>query len=150
MTIRLPIRCSISIFIASVAAATCFSGCATIVGGGRDQAVHIDSEPQGARVLVDGQTQGVTPTDVTLSRRQEHQVQLDMAGYQSCVTALKPGCNPWIFGNLLCGGLVGVAVDASTGAMSTLYPTEVKTVFAQTPASIGTPPAGSRFPVPVP
>ncbi len=133
MTVFQLIRRSISICIAAVAATSCFSGCATIVGGGHDQAVHIDSEPHGARVWVDGRPQGVTPTDVALSRRQEHQVQLDLDGYPSYVTTLTPGCNPWVFGNLLAGGLVGLAVDASTGAVSTLYPSEVKTVFTSSP-----------------
>src|SRR5579871_6272520 len=119
----------------AVAATACLSGCATVVGGGHDQPVHIDSEPQGARVLVDGQPRGVTPTDILLSRRQEHQVQIDLEGYPPQVTVLKPGCNPWIFGNLLVGGLIGLAVDAATGAVSTLYPGEVKAVFAPLPTS---------------
>jgi hypothetical protein len=135
MTVFRPIRRSVSIFIAAVAATACSAGCATIVGGGHDQRVHIDSQPPGARVCVDGQPRGMTPTDVELSRRQEHQVQLDLDGCPPYVTALKPGCNPWVFGNLLAGGLVGLAVDASTGAVSTLYPNEVKTVFTSAPTA---------------
>src|SRR5262249_52888345 len=95
MIIPKPIRRSVSMFIAAVAATACLSGCATIAGGGHDQRVHIDSEPHGAQVWVDGQPQGITPTDVTLSRRQEHQVQLELEGYPPYVSALKPGCNPW-------------------------------------------------------
>lgn len=125
----------VSTLIAAIAATVSLSGCATVAGGGRDQCVHIDSEPQGAQVRVDGQLRGVTPIDVELSRRQEHQVQLDLEGRPPYVTTLKPGCNPWVFGNLLVGGLVGLAVDASTGAVSTLYPKEVKAAFGhpQTP-----------------
>jgi predicted small secreted protein len=110
-------------------------GCATVVGGGHDQRVHIDSDPPGAQVRVDGQQHGVTPTDVTLSRRQEHQVQLDLSGCTPYCTTLKPGCNPWVFGNILVGGVVGLAVDASTGAMSTLYPKSVKAEFGHSPLS---------------
>jgi hypothetical protein len=119
-------RHSVSTLIAAIAVTAFLSGCATVVGGGSDQRVHIDSEPRGAQVRVDGQPRGVTPIDVELSRRQEHQVQLDLEGRPSYVSTLKPGCNPWVFGNLVAGGLVGVAVDASTGAVSTLYPQEVK------------------------
>jgi hypothetical protein len=162
MTVLQPMRPSVSICIAAVAAMACFSGCATIAGGGHDQRVHIDSEPRGAQVWVDGKPQGITPTDVELSRRQEHQVQVALDGYPPYVTALKPGCNPWVFGNLLAGGLVGLAVDASTGAVSTLYPSEVKTVFRSPPtpgpvqplnapagngsSPSGIQPASSRFP----
>jgi predicted small secreted protein len=122
-------RRSVSTLIAAIAVTVSLSGCATVVGGGSDQRVHIDSEPRGAQVRVDGQPRGVTPTDVELSRRQEHQVQIDMEGHPTYVSTLTPGCNPWVFGNLLAGGLVGLAVDASTGAVSTLYPKEVKADF---------------------
>jgi len=135
MAIVQSIRRSVSILIATAAATVSLSGCATVVGGGRDQRVHIDSEPQGAQVRVDGQPRGVTPTNVELNRRQEHQVQLDLEGCPPYVSTLKPGCNPWVFGNLLAGGLIGLAVDASTGAVSALYPKEVKADFGhpQTP-----------------
>jgi hypothetical protein len=91
--------------------------------------VHIDSDPPGALVRVDGQPRGVTPTDVALSRRQEHKVELELAGCPPYCTTLKPGCNPWIFGNILAGGVVGLAVDASTGATTTLYPKSVTADF---------------------
>jgi PEGA domain len=129
MPIARSIRRGVSRLIAAVTATLSLSGCATVVGGGHDQRVHIDSEPQGAQVRVDGQPRGVTPTDVDLSRRQEHQVQLDLEGRPPYLSTLKPGCNPWVFGNLLAGGLIGLAVDASTGAVSTLYPTAVKADF---------------------
>ena len=122
------IRSCLPLLVVLVAAS--LSGCATLAGGGHDQSVHIDSAPQGAQVRVDGQPLGVTPTDVVLSRRQEHQVQLDLPGCTTFCTTLKPGCNPWIFGNILVGGVVGLVVDASTGAMSTLYPNSVKADFA--------------------
>ncbi len=146
-----PVRRRLQLLLVLVAAS--LSGCATVTGGAHDQSVHIDSNPPGAQVQVDGQPHGVTPTDVTLSRRQEHQVQLDLPGCTPYCTTLKPGCNPWIFGNILVGGVVGLAVDASTGAMSTLYPKSVKADFghprlsdlmepANATASTGTPADG--------
>jgi predicted small secreted protein len=122
-----PVRRRLQLLVVLVAAS--LSGCATVVGGGHDQKVHIDSDPPGAQVRVDGQSRGVTPTDVALNRRQEHQVQLDLPGCTPYCTTLKPGCNPWVFGNILAGGVIGLAVDASTGAMSALYPKSVKADF---------------------
>jgi hypothetical protein len=109
-------------------AASSLAGCATVCGGCHDQSVHIDSEPKGAQVWVDGKPSGLTPTDIPLCRRQEHQVQIDIPGSQPYVTTLKPGINPWVFGNILVGGVPGLLVDACTGATSTLYP---KSVTAQ-------------------
>jgi hypothetical protein len=137
----------------AVLVTTFLSGCATVTGGSHDQRVHIDSNPPGAQVRVDGQPSGITPTDVTLNRRKEHQVQLDLPGCPTYCTTLKPGCNPWIFGNLLVGGVIGLAVDASTGALSTLYPKAVTADFrhpgaldhvetANTTADSGTPGSG--------
>jgi hypothetical protein len=119
--------------LVALAVAAALPGCATIVGGHKDQLVHFESEPPGAAVVVDGDSRGVTPTDVPLSRRQEHRVELDLPDCPPYVTTLKPGCNPWVLGNVFFGGLIGMAVDISTGANTTLYPKTVKANLGQTP-----------------
>ncbi len=44
------------------------SGCGTIMHGSK-QTLHISSRPPGADVLYDGEIRGVTPCDVSVSRR---------------------------------------------------------------------------------
>ncbi|MBV9126378.1 MAG: PEGA domain-containing protein [Planctomycetes bacterium] len=123
---------------------TCsLTGCATIVGGYHDQKVHIDSNPRGAQVLIDGQMEGTTPVEVPLNRRTEHRVELDAPGCQPYVTTLKPGINPWLFGNLVVGGIPGLVVDACTGATSALYPKSVTGTMTPLPPGYPAPPANA-------
>jgi hypothetical protein len=102
------------------------SGCATVAsGGGGDQTVKVVSDPPGATVLIDGRPAGTTPAAVPLARKAEHQVEVSAPGYETARLAVKSQLNPWVFGNILVGGLIGIVVDLSTGATSTLSPDEL-------------------------
>jgi hypothetical protein len=118
------------------------SGCATIVtGGGPDQKVRISSEPTGARVTVDGTVRGQTPLSVELTRKDDHQVKVEMAGYAAHEQTIKSGFNPMVFGNILFGGLIGVGVDLISGASTSLSPGDISPKLV-TPA----PAYGSQYP----
>lgn len=108
-------------------------GCATVVGGWRDQEVKITSEPPGATVLVDGQPVGSTPTMVPLSRKTEHQIDITQPGYSHAHFTLRRQLNPWVFGNVLIGGIVGAVVDVCTDATHTLTPDDIRVTL--TPAT---------------
>jgi hypothetical protein len=101
-----------------------FAGCSTIVSGTHED-VRIRSNPSGAIVKVDGVSRGITPAEVELSRRKNHTVSIELAGYRPYELELKKAFNPWIFGNIFFGGLVGVIVDLSTGAVYKLSPYEI-------------------------
>ena len=111
--------------IPAVAAMFCLSGCATITNGGRDQHVKVTSNPPGAAVLVDGEPRGVTPTVVQLNRKTEHAVTISNPGYEPAQVTLERHINPWVFGNILVGGLVGVVVDVCTDSTHRLSPNEI-------------------------
>ncbi len=101
------------------------SGCATVAGGWKDKEVTVTTEPPGAAVTVDGQPHGQTPAVVKLSRKADHQVVVTHPGYETATLTVNQRLNPWIFGNLLFGGLVGVVVDVCTHATFTLSPDEI-------------------------
>src|SRR5262249_42763828 len=92
------------------------TGCATIAGGGHDQKVKIDSDPPKAQVFIDGKPAGTTPTEVCLNRNVDHEVVIEKPGFEPYQAQVKSGLNPWIFGNLVVGGIVGVAVDVTCDA----------------------------------
>jgi PEGA domain len=119
------------------------SGCATIVtGAGPDQKVRISSEPTGAKVTVDGTYRGQTPLSVELTRKDDHQVKMELAGYASHEQMIKSGFNPMVFGNILIGGLIGVGVDLISGASTSLSPGDISPKLVNQP-----PPAyGSQYP----
>ncbi|OED39089.1 hypothetical protein AB833_16220 [Chromatiales bacterium (ex Bugula neritina AB1)] len=93
------------------------TGCATITSG-PDQAVQIDSTPADAVIKINNITVGKTPAMVDLKRSQRTAtVELELPGFQPEKIVLKRGLNGWVWGNILLGGIIGVVVDVSTGAM---------------------------------
>lgn len=97
------------------------AACATIVQGS-NQDIAVNSTPAGASVTVDGQPMGTTPATLKLSRGNAHTLRLDLAGYAPYEMQLERKMSGWVWGNIVFGGIVGVIVDASTGAMYRLSP----------------------------
>ncbi|MDE0709351.1 MAG: PEGA domain-containing protein [bacterium] len=115
-------------------------GCATILTG-TSAPVSINSSPGSATVEIkrtDGilVEQGMTPMTATLAKGKEYTVTISLDGYQSqTVPVLKAGLEPTAFCNL--GGIVGWAVDFSTGAMYKLEPTSINVELKQVTAQGG-------------
>lgn len=110
-------------------------GCASVVSGRRAD-VAINSYPQHAHVVVrnhHGETvaEADTPAVVSLKRGDgflkpaRYTATIEAPGYAPSQVAIDPKLNPWIFGNVIFGGLVGAVVDPATGAMWNLTPEEV-------------------------
>ena len=120
------------------------SGCATVTGGTGPQKIKVASDPPGAAIIVDGRQCGITPATLNLDRKVEHRIELEKAGYVPAEADLKPKINPWIFGNVVVGGLIGVVVDLATDSERRLSPGKVDVHLSPaggtTPASPGTPP----------
>jgi hypothetical protein len=111
-------------------------GCATITGGWKDQKVKVTSDPPGAAVYVDGQPAGVTPAVVRVSRKSEHNVDVCAAGREPVRVQLHRHVNPWVFGNLLVGGLIGVTVDVCTDSAHCVGPTNVAVNLPPVPPTL--------------
>jgi len=112
------------------------SGCASIVDG-RPKKINLNSTPPGAKVTVtDSGGQAVvtatTPTVARLARGngyfkgQKYTVKFELDGYYPSEMEILPRLNGWYFGNIVCGGVIGLAgVDPATGAMWTLAPHDI-------------------------
>ena len=102
--------------LALVIAVQFCTGCATIVtGGGEDQPVRFASTPRGATVYVDDNRIGQTPLSARLTRKDEHKVRIEHAGYETYEKTIGSGFNEWMIGNVLIGGLIGIGVDLLSG-----------------------------------
>jgi hypothetical protein len=108
-------------------AALSAGGCASLVSG-RHADVAINSSPPDAHVSVrDKQGRMVaaarTPAVVSLKRgdgflkRAEYTATIEKPGYSTAHVPIESRLNPWLFGNVFLGGVVGLAVDPYTGAM---------------------------------
>jgi hypothetical protein len=97
------------------------TSCATIFTG-TTQRVSIDSNPQGANIIIDGQKKGKTPSIVKIDREFEafldggKEIQLEINGYKKDGYTLDAELNPVSIINLfnvLCWG-----IDVATGAIT--------------------------------
>lgn len=104
------------------------SGCATIMQGTK-QSVGISSSPTGAVVIVDNVEKGKTPLVVDLTRKDHHFVKIEMAGYQPYEATFTRSTSGWVWGNIVFGGLIGLAVDAISGGLYKLSPTEIHSIL---------------------
>lgn len=97
------------------------SGCATVVKG-TTQSIPVNSDPAGAEVLVNNNVLGVTPTQIKLKRKEDHQVMIRKEGYASATVPVLKSVGGAVWGNVLAGGLIGWGVDATSGAQYNLSP----------------------------
>jgi hypothetical protein len=101
------------------------TGCSTVVNG-RRQALTVNSNPPGAAFNVDGVT-GVTPGTVNVERaRPNHTVAISKPGYQPTQITVGRKLSPWLAGNVLVGGLIGLVVDLGTGGAYALQSDQVQ------------------------
>lgn len=120
---------SIKLLVAIVGAILTLSGCATVTRG-TEEALVIESEPSGAQVKLSNGMTGTTPTSFKVKRKDNLIVTVSKQGYETAsinVTSQVAGAGgAAMAGNVLVGGIIGAAVDASTGAMNELKPNPVK------------------------
>ena len=99
------------------------AGCATVTTGSNDT-VTIDTDPSGAACHLtrgDKQIGVVNPTPGSLKvPKSQHDltVRCDREGYLTSQGTIGSGLQAMTLGNLILGGVIGLAVDAASGAMT--------------------------------
>ncbi|NKE45119.1 hypothetical protein HB662_10035 [Roseomonas frigidaquae] len=107
--------------------------CATVTSG-TSQSLAIQTEPTGAACTVSRQgavigTVGATPGSVEISKsRQDLAVACTRRDFLPASQVVVAEAQVMTAGNILLGGVIGLAVDAATGAM-TRYPTSVSLIL---------------------
>ncbi|MDB5394535.1 MAG: hypothetical protein JWM91_2041 [Rhodospirillales bacterium] len=114
--------------VAVAALGLALSGCATVIEGA-DQTLRVTTPPVvGAECIISGPTGSyhvTTPASVTIPRTQRDlHVECDKVGYEPAWATVQSHFNGATLGNVLAGGLIGVGVDATTGANYT-FPTNI-------------------------
>lgn len=140
----------IRLLLAAAIAVPC-CGCASVTRGTTEN-ISISSTPAGATAEVSGlenPTACVTPCALIVKRSADITVTFSKEGYEPQVVALTkeiPGTGAAGFaGNVLLGGLVGMGVDAATGAALDHKPNPV-IVTLQPVTSASPRPAKPRLP----
>ena len=101
------------------------AGCATVTRG-TTEVLTIDSAPVGATVSMSNGERCETPCAILLKRKFPLAVEICKTGYAPVVTNILSQVSgaggAGMAGNVLVGGLIGVGVDATSGAMRDLRP----------------------------
>lgn len=95
-------------------AAISATGCASMVNG-RRQPVTINSTPDGAYVVLEGNQVGKTPWTGEVPRQSSLQITLAKEGYNAQVIALDGSLSGWFWANACCGGPTGSTTDGLSG-----------------------------------
>ncbi|MES1944800.1 hypothetical protein PC39_11812 [Salinisphaera sp. PC39] len=101
------------------------AGCASIIHGST-QEVEVSSEPSKAEVFINGNLRGTTPLSLSLKRKKRHVITVSLPGYRNREIALERRVDGWVWGNIILGGLIGLVIDASTGAMYRIEPDRLR------------------------
>ena len=113
---KLPQTCLV---IGALLSALFLSGCATITRGTTEEFM-VQSNPSGANVRLDTGQTGITPATFTVPRKRDIIVTVSSPGYKSHTqtetTKIAGRGAAGIAGNVLVGGIIGIGVDAVSGA----------------------------------
>jgi hypothetical protein len=91
------------------------TGCATLFTGTHDK-VYFHTEPEGAKVMINGVSEGTTSNEIKVRRTLgKREVTLQKEGYEPRIIRMEKSFNLVTIGNLF--GVVGFAVDIATGAV---------------------------------
>jgi hypothetical protein len=97
-------------------------GCATVTSGGF-QTIDVRTEPEGADCTFSREGSPVarvnpTPGPILVGKSSgDISVLCRKAGYEDTGGTIGSGFQPMTLGNIVLGGIIGVVIDASTGAM---------------------------------
>jgi hypothetical protein len=110
--------------------AVAICGCASIMKGSKGN-IAISSTPSDARILIKttggvSVYEGKTPATVKVSKKNDYVVTVILDGYQEGTAHItRDGIEGWFWGNLLCGGIIGIIVDLTNGAINKLEPDQI-------------------------
>lgn len=113
------------ILLLLISTLTSLTSCATIMHG-TYQSIGIASNPSNAAVWVDYNYVGNTPIIASMSRRDNHVIRIELANYQPYEAVFSRQLSGWVFGNIVFGGFIGLAVDAISGGLYRLTPDQVR------------------------
>jgi hypothetical protein len=108
-------------FLLIIASSLLISSCATLLNT-TTQDIEVKSTPSGAKVTIDNKKFGLTPQVVNIERKKDHNIKIELDGYQAYETMVTTKISFWFWGNICNGFIPGMVVDYFTGSMNTLLP----------------------------
>lgn len=104
------------IYVVALMVALLSTSCATLFTGTSDM-IHFSSNPQGAKVYLDGIELCTTPCDIPMQRSMSQRlVEFKLDGYSTRVVPLDKEINPVTLVNIISVPVVGFVVDLISGS----------------------------------
>lgn len=111
----------------------CLTSCATITRGVHEK-LRVDSDPPGAKAELSSGERGITPVTFVKKRKENFDVTVSKPGFISQTVQVRSNFSPTgggaIAGNVLGPSVIGMGVDAVSGATLSLYPNPVSVRLA--------------------
>ena len=113
---------------------TLVSGCGLILGGGSRQTVLVQTSPDATKLTTAPPTGDyTTPTTLNLERKTSYVLTFSKEGYSPATFQLQSHVRAGIVvADVLLTGLIGVVIDAATGAWSKLSPETATVTLTKT------------------
>lgn len=119
-----------SLFIVGIA--LLMSNCATIVSKSV-YPLRIDTNPEDAKITITNRFnlnifEGKAPASLMLNassgffQPEMYTIKIEKDGYAPRTISIKAEMDGWFCGNILAGGLIGIVIDAASGAMYKIEP----------------------------
>ncbi len=105
--------------------------CSSIFNGSKDR-VKVNSTPNEARIFVNGLEVGKTPAILELKRGEKHIIEVKKEGFQTFHVETTKDITGWFWGNLLCGGVIGIIIDLATGNAYDVSPSTINATLDKT------------------
>jgi PEGA domain len=116
--------------IGIVIAGLTLTGCASIANSGYP-GYPISTTPPGAQVLVNGHRFGETPIVLAIDRQSSHAIRIERDGCPVFDTMVSSRLSPWVFGNFILGGPLGLIVDLGHNGGYELHPNSLAVMYAE-------------------
>lgn len=115
--------------LAVVGALLFAQGCATVTRG-TTEAFVVETEPAGASVTLSTGERCKSPCTLTKKRKDSFMVTIELDGYETVQTQVQSqvagGGAAGMAGNVIVGGIIGMGVDAASGATKELVPNPLR------------------------
>ena len=142
-----------SVAVAFVAIGVAISGCATVTRG-THEAWTVSTAPPNASVRTsNGRACDATPCTFTMDHRDSFDVTISKPGYREwhghVTHQFSSGGGAALAGNVLVGGLIGLTVDAASGATQKLVPNPLSVTLEPVAAATAAPQSAPGTPTAV-
>ncbi len=101
------------------------ASCSTIFNGSK-QNVKIESSTPEAEVYVNGNKEGLAPQTIKLKRGKTHLIEIKKDGFETYRISTEKSITGWFWGNIICGGLIGMVIDLASGNAFDIDPDYIK------------------------